>query len=142
MLCPYCTNETKVLESRLVDSSVRRRRECLDCNNRFTTYEKAIFHLTVKKKDGRTQPFEANKITESLRMACSKSEEEEVHQLSKKIEMKLLSKKKSILTSKEIGTAVLQELKKFDKIAYVRFASIHKAIEDPKMLEKEVSMIT
>ena len=141
MLCPYCSNETKVLESRLIDSSVRRRRECLDCSNRFTTYEKAIFHLTVRKKDGREQPFDVNKMTESLRKACSKASEDSILAMSKNIETKLLAKKKSLLTTKEIGHWVLHELKKFDKIAYVRFASIHKRIEDPRVLKKEVSLI-
>jgi transcriptional repressor NrdR len=139
MLCPYCTQETKVLESRHIDTSVRRRRECLDCNNRFTTYEKPIFHLTVKKKNGKEQPFNANKITESLKRACSKAQEQEISELSKKIETKLLSTKKGVFTTVQIGKTVLKELKKFDKIAYVRYASIHKDIEDPKML---VSMIS
>lgn len=141
MLCPYCSNETKVLESRLIDSSVRRRRECLDCSNRFTTYEKAVFQLTVRKKDGREQPYDVNKMTESLRRACSKASEESILTMSRNIETKLLAKKKSLLTTKEIGHMVLQELKKFDKIAYVRFASIHKRIEDPRALRKEVSLM-
>jgi transcriptional repressor NrdR len=142
MLCPYCEKETKVLESRLIDNSVRRRRECLDCTNRFTTYEQAVFQLTVRKKNLKEQPFDSNKITTSLKRACRKSELNQITNLSKKIETKLLAKKKKTLTTKEIGKEVLKELKKFDKIAYVRFASIHKSIEDPKMLEKEVSMLT
>jgi len=142
MLCPYCAKETKVLESRLIDDAVRRRRECLDCSNRFTTYEQAVFQLTVKKKDNREQPFDANKITESLKKACRKSDVTAILDLSKKIEAALLSKKKTILTTKEIGREVLKELKRFDKMAYVRYASIHKGIDDPKLLEKELSMLT
>ena len=141
MLCPYCTQETKVLESRIINNSVRRRRECLDCSSRFTTYEKAEFNFTVRKKDGREQPFDQNKITESLRKACNKENEEKILHVSRVIETKLLSKKKNHLTTEEIGEVVLNELKKFDKIAYVRFASIHKGIDDPRMLQKEVSRI-
>ncbi len=142
MDCPFCSHlETKVLESRLIDNSVRRRRECLDCHNRFTTYEKAVFQLSVIKKDGREEPFNAEKITSSLLKACNKAEEQTIQDMSKHIEMKLLAKKKNPLTTLEIGNLVLQELKKFDKIAYVRFASIHKGIDDPKQLKKEVSLI-
>jgi len=141
MYCPYCSKETKVLESRLIDNSVRRRRECLDCTNRFTTYEKAEFQLSVKKKDGRDQPFDFNKIKSSLQRACSKANVDIIENASKSIEMKLLAKKKNPLTTKEIGKTVLIELKKIDKLAYLRFASIHKEVRNPKMLEKELSMI-
>lgn len=142
MECPFCNSGTRVLESRLVNDSVRRRRHCSSCTNRFTTYEQAVFHLTVIKKDGRIQPFDVQKIRESLVKACNKIDTEIIDSATRKIERKLLSKKRPQLSSREIGRLALMELKKIDKMAYVRFASIHKGIEDPKLLRKEVSMLT
>ncbi len=142
MYCPFCANEdTKVLESRMLDDSMRRRRECLKCENRFTTYEKALFNLTVIKKDGRSQEFDLNKITKSIEKACSKVDETFLQDLSKKIEQKILSKKINPLKTTEIGKIVLQELKKVDKIACLRYTSVYKHIEDPKILEKELGLI-
>ena len=142
MFCPYCAHEdTKVLESRLKDDSVRRRRECLSCSVRFTTYEKPVFQLSVIKKDGREEPFQTIKIQNSLQRACSKTEPEIIDQLTKRIERKVLSKKTNQLKTSQIGKLVLQELKKFDKIAYLRFATVHKDIDDPKLLEKELRIL-
>ena len=139
MDCPFCTHtETKVLESRLVNEGVRRRRSCNKCSNRFTTYEKAFFNLTVIKKDGRIQPFDVQKIMNSIQRSSAKVELEE---LTRKIERQLLAKKVNPIKTKDIGKTVLKELKKVDKMAYLRFASIHKSIEDPKLLEKELKTI-
>lgn len=142
MLCPYCFHpETKVLESRLVEEAVRRRRECLSCSIRFSTYEKPVFQLTVIKKDGREEPFQSAKLYNSLLKACSKTGPELIGQLAKKIESKLLSKKTNRLKTTFIGRVVLQELKKFDKIAYLRFATVHKKIHDQSSLEKELKIL-
>lgn len=142
MHCPYCSNDdTKVLESRASEDSLRRRRECLKCENRFTTYEKAVFQFTVLKKDGREQPFNTEKIKNSLMKAVGKAEEGPVLALTKRIEQKILSRKKNPLKTTEIGKVVLQELKRFDKMAYVRFATIHKSIDDPRMLKKELQLM-
>ena len=142
MHCPFCTyHETKVLESRLSDEALRRRRECLKCENRFTTYEKAVFQFTVIKKDEREQPFNIEKIKNSVMKACGKAEEQPVLALTKRIEQKILAKKQNPIKTTTIGKIVLQELKKFDKMAYVRFATIHKGIADTKLLEKELELI-
>lgn len=142
MYCLYCDNaETKVLESRILDDSMRRRRECLACSNRFTTYEKASFSLSVQKKDERIQPFEIQKIVNSFVKACGKVEDDVAQSLARKVQQKVLRKKTNPITSTIIGKYVLQELKKFDKIAYLRFASIYKNIDDPKLLEKEISLL-
>ncbi|MDO8656354.1 MAG: transcriptional regulator NrdR [Nanoarchaeota archaeon] len=139
MHCPYCSNEeTKVLESRISEDALRRRRECLECENRFTTYEKAVFQFSVIKKDGREQPFNTEKIKSSVIKALGKAEDGSILALSKKIEQKILSKKKNPIKTTDIGKIVLQELKKVDSMAYVRFATIHKSIEDPQMLRKEL----
>ena len=142
MDCPFCHKETHVLESRLVDNVVRRRRECLSCSNRFTTYEEPFFQLIVTKKDGREQPFDSEKINKSLEKACGKADAQTLLNMHQRIERKLLAKKKQRLNTKEIGKAVLQELKKYDKMAYIRFATIHKSMEDPKELRKEVSLLS
>ena len=139
MFCPFCSNEeTRVLESRLLENSVRRRRECEQCTTRFTTYEQAVFHVTVVKKDGREQAFDGQKIWRSIEKACAKADPEVVQALSKKVEQKVLAKKMNPIPTTEIGRLVLLELRKFDKMAYMRFASIHKSIDDPQLLKKEI----
>lgn len=142
MNCPFCAHsETRVLESRVVENSLRRRRECEKCDNRFTTYEKAVFHFSVIKKDGREEPFAIEKIQNSILKARGKDGDELAPVLAKKIEQKILLKKVNPVKTKEIGKLVLQELRRADKMAYVRFASIYKAIDDPKMLKKELQLI-
>lgn len=142
MHCPFCHHEeTKVLESRLHDDCMRRRRECFNCNNRFTTYERALINLAVIKKDGRNEEFDLNKIFISLQRACGKVEENEIKSLVRKIQQAILNKKVNPLKTSEIGRIVLKELKKFDKMAYLRYASVYKSIEDPKILEKELQTI-
>ena len=142
MQCPFCSHpDTKVLESRLLDDAMRRRRECFKCENRFTTYERAEFHFTVIKKDGTEQPFNIDKIRASVLKAYGKMEDEELTTITKKIEQRILSKKANPIKTSEIGKAVLRELRRANKIAYLRFATVHKSIQDPKMLEKELQTI-
>ncbi|MBT6774999.1 transcriptional repressor NrdR [Candidatus Woesearchaeota archaeon] len=140
MYCPFCSKvDTKVLESRLLNDSIRRRRECLNCSNRFTTYETAKIHLKVLKRKGHEQEFEITKVKKSIEMACGKIDNEIVSNLTKTIEMKILNKKTNAIKSAEIGNIVLNELKKTNKMAYLRFASVHKEIEDPVILKKELN---
>ncbi len=142
MFCPFCSHEdTKVLESRVLDSSMRRRRECIKCKNRFTTYEKADFQLTVLKKSGKIQPFDSNKILQSIQRALGKVDDTIINSLSLKVERKVLKKKTNPVPTSYIGKCVLTELRKMNKIAYLRFASVHKEIEDPKMFEKELQTV-
>ena len=142
MYCPFCSyQETKVLESRISDESLRRRRECLKCSNRFTTYEKAIFNLKVLKKDGSIQPFQLDKIIRCLENSCGKVEERKVLELSKKVEQKILRKKSNPIKSIHVARFIMQELKKHDKMAYLRFASVYKGIVDVKEFEKELGLI-
>lgn len=142
MLCPFCSQtNTKVLESRAIQESLRRRRECLNCSSRFTTYEKAVFNLKVIKRDGREQEFDLSKIQRGIEKACNKIDPATLTNLSQKIEQKILNKKTNSIKSTEIGNIVLQELKKFDQMAYLRFASVYKSIADPKLLKKELNII-
>lgn len=143
MICPFCSKtDTRVLESRIINDAVRRRRECIKCSNRFTTYEKAELHLKVLKKNGREQEFDIGKIERSVERACGKIEPELIVQLSRKIEQKILNKKVNSVKSTDIGKVVLQELKKFDKMAYLRFATIYKSLDNPELLKKELNTIT
>jgi len=141
MLCAFCNQDTKVLESRVVEDTMRRRRECLTCNNRFTTYERAVFNLLVEKKDGRQEKFEIKKLQGSINLALGKSDQDILHSISQKIYQKVLRRKRNPVTTKNIGKLVLQELKKRDKLAYLRFASIHKEIEDPSQLTQEINLL-
>ncbi|MBI2668627.1 transcriptional repressor NrdR [Candidatus Woesearchaeota archaeon] len=142
MYCPFCSYaDTRVLESRLTENSLRRRRECPECSNRFTTYETAVFHLTVTKKDGREEDFDIQKIYHSIAKACSKTDPATLMQLTKKIEQKILNKKNHPVKTTDIGRIVLSELKKHDKMAYLRYASVYKSIEDPLLLKKELKAI-
>ena len=142
MYCPFCAHkETKVLESRISENSFRRRRECLRCENRFTTYEKAVFHFSVIKKDGREQSFNLDKIKNGVMRAYGKIEEEALRRLMGRIERRILAKKINPIKTTEIGKIVLAELKKENKIAYLRYATVYKAIEDPKVLEQELQLI-
>lgn len=140
LYCPFCLQaNTKVLESRAIQESLRRRRECLNCSSRFTTYEKAVFQLKVLKRDGREQEFDLAKIQRGIEKACNKIDPATLSNLSQKIEQKILNKKTNPVKSTEIGNIVLQELKKFDQMAYLRFASVYKSIDDPKLLKKELN---
>jgi transcriptional repressor NrdR len=140
--CPFCSKiETRVLESRIINDSVRRRRECNNCTNRFTTYEKAMFHLKIIKKDGREQEFDLKKVERSVERACGKIDSEIIEQLTRKIEQRILKKKLNTIKSADVGKVVLQELKKFDKIAYFRYAMVYKSLNNPELLKKELNTI-
>ena len=143
MNCPFCAHEdTKVLESRLADDALRRRRECLKCSTRFTTYERASFNLTVQKKDGSIQPFSSEKMLLSVQRALGKASDEKVTQIARTVEQRVLRSKKTPIKTSYIGTIVMRELKRVDTMAYMRFASIYKDINDPTLLKKELGMIT
>ncbi len=136
MRCPYCTQiDNKVIDSRLSKDgrTIRRRRECLGCSRRFTTYEKLEEVLPmVIKKDGRREPFSREKIIAGIRKACQKRPvsvprmEEFVDQLE--VYFQELGRKE--IDSKEIGERVITNLKDWDEVAYVRFASVYRQFRD------------
>lgn len=139
MKCPYCgADNDKVVDSRsmMEGNSIRRRRECLSCNNRFTTYEQIdSIPLMVIKRDKRREPFNPQKLAHSMRIACQKRpvSEERILELARKIEMRLNSLMKKEIESELIGGMVMAELRALDQIAYVRFASVYrdfKAVEE------------
>ena len=135
MKCPFCNNEeTKVLETRESEEEItRRRRECLKCKRRFTTYEQVeMTNITVIKKDGSRALFDRQKVIKSIQIACQKRniEPEKIENIASKIESKLRSSMKKEITSRKIGELVLRNLKKLDQVAYIRFASVYRDFKD------------
>ena len=135
MKCPFCNaHDTKVTDSR--DSDVfetRRRRECEKCGKRFTTYERIEQNpLIVIKKDGRRENFSREKLKAGISRACEKRDVsmEKIEQAIGEIETMLRNEDKTEIPSKLIGELVVRKLKKLDKVAYIRFASIYKDFED------------
>ena len=146
MRCPYCGElETKVVDSREIDSQVRRRRECGKCSKRFTTYERVEkLGITIIKKNGSKEPFDVEKVKQSLVKSCNKRPVtvERLDDLTEEIAFKVKSLKSTEVPSKKIGQYVLNGLKKLDKIAYLRFISVHKEFEDVQDFKDEIKNIT
>lgn len=143
MKCPYCKSSlSKVVDKRSVTGSgqIRRRRECLKCNKRFTTYETlAALEIMVIKKDGKKEPFIEDKLRSGLLKALEKRPGiEKVTKMVEGIEAKIRSKGLKEVSSNMLGRWVLSELKKLDPIAYLRFASVYRTFSDPKDFEKEL----
>lgn len=144
MKCPYCTNlEDKVVDSRLSTegNSIRRRRECLKCERRFTTYEHVEeTPLMVVKKDSRRESFERKKILAGLVKACEKRpiSMERLEELVDKIESTLRKDYEKEVKSKDIGELVVKMLQQLDEIAYVRFASVYRQFKDVSQFMKEL----
>ncbi|MBI4146930.1 transcriptional repressor NrdR [Candidatus Woesearchaeota archaeon] len=132
MKCPFCKeSETKVLDSRLTPEmhSIRRRRECIDCEKRFTTYERMeLEELTVVKRDGRREPFSREKILKGIMRACEKRpvKREELEGIVGFVENAIRQTGKNELKTSRIGEFIMQELAKIDDVAYVRFASVYR----------------
>ncbi len=147
MRCPECNFlETKVIESRDLDDSltVRRRRECLKCGFRFTTYERIETPiLSVIKKDKSRELFDREKLARGIYKAMEKRPVpvEVIEGLIGDIEKELRSKADGEVTSREIGELVMGKLKDADQVAYIRFASVYKAFADIKTFEKELKNI-
>jgi transcriptional repressor NrdR len=136
MKCPFCSNdETQVVETRVSEDGdfIRRRRQCLACEKRFTTYERPdVTFPAVVKKDGRRIDYDRAKLQASMNLALRKRpvSTEQIDSAVERIEEKLLSLGVRELPSARIGELVMRELKKLDKVAYVRFASVYRSFED------------
>ncbi len=136
MKCPFCgADELKVIDSRpnLDNNTIRRRRECIDCSSRFTTYERIEdVSLMVVKKDNTREEFNRNKITRGIVRACEKRpvSAQQIDDIVTRIEQKLANQMKKEISSQEIGEMVMTELKNLDEVAYVRFASVYKSFRD------------
>ena len=145
MRCPYCYyDETKVTDTRESGDITRRRRECLKCSKRFTTYEHIeTIDLRVIKKDGNIEVFDRNKVLRGILKACEKRpvKMEKMERLVDEIEAELRKEDSVEMPSKLIGELVMEKLKKLDKIAYIRFASVYREFKDLKSFEKEIKKV-
>lgn len=143
MRCPFCSQaETKVVDSRELPSSIRRRRECLACKRRFTTYEQPLEQpLIVIKRDGRREDFDRGKLIASIRAACHKRPVslDQMERIAGEIEGELLQLGQREIASREIGERVMRWLRQLDEIAYVRFASIYRLFRDVDTMADEIA---
>jgi len=148
MKCPYCGfGQDKVIDTREINDGlqIRRRRECLNCGKRFTTYEEIEMKpLIVIKKDGRREKFNREKIFTGIQKACEKRpiSTEEIEKIIMEIEQELRQKFDREVPSKEIGKIIIKRLKKIDKVAYIRFASVYREFQDISEFKKEIEKIT
>ena len=147
MRCPSCAyKETKVVDSRLArdGSSIRRRRECLKCKKRFTTYEYVEqVPLMVVKRDNRRQPFDRKKLMSGLLKACEKRpiSVEKIEDLTSEIERAIQRQYEREVNSREIGEIVMEKLAALDEVAYVRFASVYRQFRDVNQFMSELKII-
>jgi len=147
MKCPFCSyEETKVVDSRATEAgdAIRRRRECLKCSQRFTTYERLEeMPLTVIKKNGEREIFDRSKLLNGLLRAAVKREisRQQLEDLVTDIETELRNQFKYEVTSKKIGEMILKRLRKIDKVAYVRFASVYREFKDETDFSSELSKL-
>lgn len=145
MLCPYCGfHDSKVIDSRDVDNGIRRRRQCLSCNARFTTYERTQpAGFLVIKKDKRREEFSREKLLSGIRRACEKRPlpTGTIEKIVDDVENVLLQTGKAEISSTAIGEAVMEKLKNIDYIAYIRFASVYRDFTDITDLKHAVDSL-
>lgn len=147
MKCPYCGDvNSKVIDSRSTDEGVaiRRRRECLRCTRRFTTYEKVEnMPIMVIKKDKSREPFDRNKITRGLMRACEKRPVSlgEIEDIVYEVESKIFNSLEREVTTTQIGEMLLDKLKAVDEVAFVRFASVYREFQDVKSFREEINKL-
>ena len=144
MKCPMCGYaDSKVIDSRPVEESdsIRRRRECLKCQKRFTTYEVIeAFQPVIVKKDGSKEYFDKNKILGGLMKACQKRPVD-AESIAAEIEMEVMNSLRREIPSREIGELAMEKLKKRDAVAYVRFASVYREFKDVNTFMSEIKKI-
>lgn len=147
MKCPFCEfKDTRVIDSRPTEEghAIRRRRECDNCERRFTTYEKVeeIFFMVVKK-DGRREAFDRNKILNGIIKACEKRPVtmDEIENVVNEIERNLNNRMEKEVKSKVIGELIMERLKNLDEVAYVRFASVYRQFKDVNTFMDEINKL-
>ncbi len=144
MKCPYCSEaDTKVIDSRPADdnSSIRRRRQCERCGKRFTTYEKLeTMPLMVIKKDNSREPYERAKVESGMIQACHKRpvSPQQIRRMIDEIEVQIFSREEQEVPTSVIGELVMEQLRKVDEVAYVRFASIYREFKDVNTFMEEL----
>ena len=148
MYCPFCNaDDTKVIDSRLIREAnqTRRRRECPDCKERFTTYETAELSLPrIIKRDGRRAPFSEEKLRSGMQRALEKRpvSVEQIETAVAHIIRKAMTSSEREIPSSQIGEWVMEELHQLDQVAYVRFASVYRCFQDINEFRKEISRLT
>ena len=148
MRCPYCNHE----EDRVVDSrscregmAIRRRRECLNCSKRFTTYEYIEnVPLSIIKSDGRREPFDRVKLLDKIQLACYKTtiSAEQIEQLLDTVETELGNLNEKEIPAKQIGELVMEHLRGLNDVAYVRFASVYRQFKDKRDIMRELEQLS
>ena len=147
MQCPYCkSTDSEVVETRVSEdgTNIRRRRNCISCGKRYTTYERIEnVTLTVKKRDGRREQFDREKLRIGLMKATEKTKVsvEAINNIVDEIERELISGDSVEVEGKKIGQMVAAKLKKLDKIAYIRFASVYRDFQDLESFEEELEKL-
>ncbi len=147
MKCPYCgSTESEVVETRASEDvdTIRRRRECLKCEKRFTTYERIEnVNLVVIKKDGKREQFDRDKLKRGIIRSCEKTavSMEEIEKIVTEVERELRGADSVEVESKKIGQMVAMKLKKIDKVAYIRFSSVFKRFVDIEDFQEEVKRL-
>lgn len=147
MYCPVCNHkDTKVIDSRLSQggTNIRRRRECFKCHYRFSTLEEVeLLDLVVVKRDGRRESYSREKLMRGLRKALEKRSytNEGLQSLVHSIERDIQKKRRREIKSSEIGEIVMHRLRGFDKVAYIRFASVYRSFEDAETFKKELEAL-
>lgn len=147
MHCPFCSNsETKVIDSRLVaeGEQIRRRRECLDCGERFTTFETAELVMPrVIKSNGARQPFDEEKLRSGLLRALEKRpvDLEAIESLINRIKHRLRATGEREVNTRDVGEVVMDELRELDDVAYVRFASVYRSFQDLSEFKEEIERL-
>lgn len=145
MLCPLCKkSDTKVLDSRDEETVVRRRRSCLKCSYRFTTFEKVEPpHLKVKKRNGDCEEYSRDKLAHGVTLAFEKRPFDcnQVEDIIRQIEEKIIHQHKKEISSKEIGDIVIDKLRSTDDVAYLRFVSVFKKFGSAKKFQQEVEKL-
>ena len=147
MKCPFCdSSETKVVDSRSAqkNNAIRRRRECLDCGHRFTTYEYVVeYPLTIIKNDGRREEYDRQKLFDSLKIACNKRSVsvEKLESVVIDIEKEIEELSGGEVASNVIGELVSKYLKDLDEVAYIRFASVYKKFKDLDEFKDQIDQL-
>ena len=143
MICPTCRkSETRVVDSRDDESVVRRRRECLTCKHRFTTYERIEApRLFVVKKDGRREQCNRDKVLSGLRRACEKRpvSEAQMDEMVASIERELFARGENEVPASLVGEKLMEALKRVDPVAYIRFASVYRSFHDIESFQAELA---
>ncbi|MFN2593460.1 MAG: transcriptional regulator NrdR [Actinomycetota bacterium] len=147
MRCPYCSNEEdKVVDSRVAEEgrAIRRRRECLQCGRRFTTFERSEeVPLLVAKRNAQEEPFDIGKIVGGIRMACKNRPvtEAEIQSVAEDVEEAMRADGRRPVPTADIGREILERLRDLDEVAYLRFASVYKDFQELNDFERELGLI-